>query len=153
MKILFELYEYLYYRIFLWQKKLNGEKWAMFSAGYLPTILFCVHFILPILLLLDLCLGSMNDEIVIVISFISIVYFSVNLDNRHESIIDNYKNISKINNKIYLRKIWFLIVLTIAWLIIIFIIYQLLRPDEIQSPYPSEEVIKQLRNIRNSNIE
>lgn len=152
MKKLFDIYEYLYYRTFIWQKRLNGEKWAMFSAAYLPMILFLVHFILPILLLLDLYVYPLNDKTIVCIAFVIAICLSNYYDNRHNLIIDRYKRTSIYNNKLYVKRVWMLVVSTIVWIIITFVIYQMLRPDEVQSPYPSDEVIKQLRNIRNSNI-
>ena len=106
---------------------------------------------LPILLL-DLFL-PLKQELVFVIAGLIILYLSERFEFNHELIMNKFKNESKENIKLWKKKLFYLIVLTIVWMVIIFIIYQLLRPDEIQSPYPSEEVIKQLRNIRNSNIE
>ena len=152
MKPLFEICEYLYYTIFLWQKKLNGERWAHFSAFYLPGIIICFNLMFLPILLLDLFL-PLKQELVFVIAGLIILYLSERFEFNHELIMNKFKNESKENIKLWKKKLFYLIVLTIVWMVIIFIIYQLMRPDEIQSPYPSEEVIKQLRNIRNSNIE
>lgn len=152
MKQLFEICEYLYYTIFLWQKKLNGEGWAHFSAFYLPGIIISFDFMLLPILLLDLYL-PLKQELLFVLAGIIILYFSIRFELNHELIMNKFKHESQENMKLWKKKLFYLIVLTIAWMVIVFIIYQLLRPDEIQSPYPSEEVIEQLRNIRNSNVE
>lgn len=152
MKKLFDIYEYLYYRTFIWQKRLHGEKWAMFSAVFLPMILFWVHFILPIILLLDLYICSLNDKTVARFSFVFVIFISIYYENRHHFIINKYQR-TNICNKIYMKRLLIFIITTVMWIIITFIVYQMLRPDEIQNSYPSDEVIEQLRNIRNSNIE
>ena len=151
MKKLFDIYEYLYYRTFIWQKRLNGEKWAMFSAGCLPIILLFFHFILPIFLLVDLCIYPLNENNIACFSFVFAVCISIYYDNRHNLILDKYQKTNGCK-QVYIKKIWMFILTTIVWLIVIFFIYQILRPDEVQSFYPSEEVLNQLRNIRYSKI-
>lgn len=152
MKLLFEVCEYLYYIIFLWQKKLNGEGWARFSSFYLPGIIISLNLMLLPALLLELY-SQLEQELIYVILGIFILYFSIRFELNHDMIMNKFQNETKENIKLWKKKLFYLIAFSIVWLIVIFFIYQILRPDEVQNSYPSEEVLNQLRNIRNLNVE
>ena len=151
MKLLFEVCEYLYYIIFLWQKKLNGESWARFSSFYLPGSIITLNLMLLPAKLLELYL-QLEQELIYVIVGIFVLYLSFRFELNHDMIMNKFQNETKENIKLWKKRLFYLIAFSIVWIIVIFFVYQILRPDEIQSSYPSEEVLNQLRNIRYSNI-
>ena len=102
-------------------------------------------------LLLELY-SHLEQELIYVILGIFILYFSIRFELNHDMIMNKFQNETKENIKLWKKKLFYLIAFSIVWLIVIFFIYQILRPDEVQNSYPSEEVLNQLRNIRFSNI-
>lgn len=95
---IYEIYEYLFYRTYIWQLRLWGEKRLPEVAGLLlPTSLFTFVFVGPIVGVLHSLEVPNNEElgILLAVIFTFVAHRLFISDGQYLSIADKYRNETK----------------------------------------------------------
>lgn len=101
LKQIYEIYEYLFYRTYIWQLRLWGEKRSPEVAGLLlPTSLFTFVFVGPIVGVLHSLEVPNNEElgILLAVIFTFVAHRLFISDGQYLSIADNIVMKLKKNN-------------------------------------------------------
>lgn len=136
-----DIYGYLYYRIYIWQKHINGEDSAPeIAARMLPTIMILGSLVVPILCVIDLLGIELNNAYIMITVFIlfTIYYNQININQLE----NKYENETIFERKQRTKEMWILIGITIIWIIIFVLL--------ITEPAVDSDTINRLRELRNS---
>lgn len=106
---IYEIYEYLFYRTYIWQLRLWGEKRSPEVAGLLlPTSLFTFVFVGPIVGVLHSLEVQNNEElgILLAVIFTFAAHRLFVSDGRYLSIADKYRNETKEKQRQRMKQVW-----------------------------------------------
>ena len=128
VKKIWNTYNYLLYRIYIWQKRINGKDSAPeIAARSLPGVMILGSFFIPFLCLID----YIGIEI-------GIIYSKSNINMLEK----RYENETIFERKQRTKEMWILIGGTFIWIIIFVLL--------ITEPSVDSETIDRLKELRNS---
>jgi 4-hydroxybenzoate polyprenyltransferase len=136
-------YNYLLYRIYIWQKRINGENSApKMAACYLPLVMIFGSFVVPIFYTLNFLGINLNKQFLFIIFILFIWgyidYASYNMKN----IEAKFKDENVIERRQRTKNMWILIIITFLWITLFAILFA--------KPSIDFDTINNLREIRNS---
>ena len=139
--IIIDSYNYLFYRIYKWQKRINGKYSAPeIAARILPINMILWSLALPFLYVIDLLGIELNSVYIMIPLFI---LYSIYDDQLNINQFENkYENETIFERKQRTKKMWILIGITIIWIIIFVLL--------ITEPAVYSDTINRLRELRNS---
>jgi hypothetical protein len=155
LKQIYEIYEYLFYRTYIWQLRLWGEKNSPEIAGLLlPTSLFTFVFVGPIVGLLHSLEVPNNEElgVLLAVIFTFVAYRLFVNDERYLFIADKYRNETKERQRQRMRQVWIFLAMNLVWVIFcIFLFIRVIPPPsnvDTSNKNPPLEYIEMLKEIR-----
>ena len=156
LKQIYEIYEYLFYRTYIWQLRLWGEKRLPEVAGLLlPTSLFTFVFVGPIVGVLHSLEVQNNEElgILLAVIFAFVAHRLFVSNGRYLSIADKYRNETKEKQRQRMKQVWIFLAINLIWVIFcIFLLIKVIPPPsnaDTSNKNPSQEYIEMLKDIRN----
>lgn len=152
---IYDIYEYLFYRTYVWQLRLWGEERSPEVAGLLlPTSLFTFVFIGPIVGTLH-TLEVPNNEGISLLLAVIFAFVSYRLfvsDGRYLSIADKYRNETKEKQRQRMRQVWIFLIINFIWVIFCLFLFIKVIPTpsntDTSNKKPSSEYIEMLKEIR-----
>ena len=117
---IYEIYEYLFYRTYIWQLRLWGEKRSPEVAGLLlPTSLFTFVFVGPIVGVLHSLEVQNNEElgILLAVIFTFVAHRLFISDGQYLSIADKYRNETKEKQRQRMKQVWIFLAINFIWVI------------------------------------
>lgn len=142
VKKIWNTYNYLLYRIYIWQKRINGKDSAPeIAACSLPGVMILGSFFIPFLCLID----YIGIEIGIIPYFIAIIFalFLMFYSKSNINMLEKkYENETIFERKQRTKEMWILIGGTFIWIIIFVLL--------ITEPSVDSETIDRLKELRNS---
>ena len=120
LKQIYEIYEYLFYRTYIWQLRLWGEKRSPEVAGLLlPTSLFTFVFVGPIVGVLHSLEVPNNEElgILLAVIFTFVAHRLFISDGQYLSIADKYRNETKEKQRQRMKQVWIFLAINLIWVI------------------------------------
>ena len=152
---IYEIYEYLFYRTYIWQFRLWGEKRSPEVAGLLlPTSLFTFVFVGPIVGVLHSLEVPNNEElgILLAVIFTFVAHRLFISDGQYLSIADKYRNETKEKQRQRMKQVWIFLAINLIWVIFcIFLFIKVIPPPsnaDTSNKNPSPEYIEMLKDIR-----
>ena len=155
LKQIYEIYEYLFYRTYIWQLRLWGEKRSPEVAGLLlPTSLFTFVFVGPIVGVLHSLEVPNNEELgillAVIFTFVAHRLFIIN--GQYLSIADKYRNETKEKQRQRMKLVWIFLAINLIWVIFcIFLFIKVIPPPsnaDTSNKNPSPEYIEMLKRYK-----